>query len=299
MKVLLSGSTGLVGSALFESLRKQRHEVVRLVRSVGASSGTDIIWDPKTGEAEKSRFEGFDAVVHLAGDGIATGRWNERKKREIRESRALGTKNLAEILSQLQNPPSVFLTASAIGIYGNREAEVLDEQSQPGKGFLAEVCQEWEAAAQPASQKEIRTVQTRFGIILSSKGGALKKMLFPFKMGLGGIIGDGTQYMSWVALADVVGVLEKTLLDSSLKGPVNVVAPEAVNNATFTQILGDILLRPTLLPMPAFLARLAFGEMADELLLASARVTPKKLLASGYHFQFSDLKSCLEDLLSR
>ncbi|MCG3205229.1 MAG: Epimerase family protein [Elusimicrobia bacterium] len=272
---------------------------MRLVRSVGASSGTDIIWDPKTGEAEKSRFEGFDAVVHLAGDGIATGRWNERKKREIRESRALGTKNLAEILSQLQNPPSVFLTASAIGIYGNREAEVLDEQSQPGKGFLAEVCQEWEAAAQPASQKEIRTVQTRFGIILSSKGGALKKMLFPFKMGLGGIIGDGTQYMSWVALADVVGVLEKTLLDSSLKGPVNVVAPEAVNNATFTQILGDILLRPTLLPMPAFLARLAFGEMADELLLASARVTPKKLLASGYHFQFSDLKSCLEDLLSR
>lgn len=297
MKVLISGATGLVGFALYESLRRQGHEIVRLVRSVGDASGSDIVWDPLTGQAEISRFEGFDGVVHLAGDNIASGRWNEKKKIRIRESRVRGTINLTKILSKLERPPKVFVTASAIGYYGNRGEEILDEQSSVGKGFLSEVCQEWEAASAPAAQKGIRTVNLRIGVILSPLGGALKTMLLPFKLGMGGILGSGEQYMSWVALDDVIGIIEKVMAEPTISGPLNAVAPGAVTNKDFTAVLGDVLVRPTLFPMPAFAARLAFGEMADALLLSSTRVTPKKLLASGYKFRFSELKGYLEKVL--
>ncbi len=299
MKVLISGATGLIGTELFWSLHKQGHDIVRLVRSVGDVSGADICWDPMTGTADTGRFEGFDAVVHLAGESIASGRWTEKKKQRIRNSRVNSTKNLSVILSRLQKPPKVFITASAIGFYGNRGDEALDEQSAPGTGFLSDVCTLWEASTKPASEKGIRTVNVRFGIVLSPKGGALKTMLCPFKLGVGGIIGDGKQVMSWITLDDVIGVLEKALADNTLSGPVNAVAPEPVTNAVFTNTLGEVLARPTYLPMPAFAARLAFGEMADALLLASARVLPKKLQAAGYGFKAPKLEPALRGLLSR
>lgn len=298
MKVLISGAQGLIGTELFWTLHKKGHDIVRLVRSVSDVSGADICWDPHTGAVDPARFEGFDAVIHLAGDNIA-GRWSEKKKQRIRDSRVIGTKNLSEILARLQKPPRVFVVASAIGYYGNRGDAALDETSQPGTGFLPEVCQEWEAATKPASDKGIRTVSLRFGVVLSPKGGALKMMLPPFKLGVAGIIGDGKQYMSWVALEDVVGAIEKAAADTTLSGPVNVVAPEPVTNAVFTEILGNVLSRPTYLPMPAFVARLAFGEMADALLLASARVAPKKLQAAGYVFAQPKLEPALRKLLSR
>ena len=299
MRVLISGATGMVGEALFWSLRKQRNDIVRLVRSVGNVSGADILWDPSTGAADVAQFDGFDAVIHLAGESIASGRWTAKKKARIRDSRIVATKNLSQIISGLQKPPKVFISASAVGYYGNRGEEALDEQSRPGTDFLAEVCKDWEAATKPAADKGIRTVNLRFGIILSPKGGALKTMLIPFKLGMGGIIGDGKQYMSWIALDDAVGVIEKAIADTQLTGPVNAVAPEAITNAVFTKTLGEVLLRPTLFPMPAFAARLALGEMADALLLSSARVAPKKLIAAGYAFALPTLEGALKKLLGR
>lgn len=298
MKVLISGASGLVGSELFWSLHKQGHEIVRLVRTVANISGVDVLWDPKTGLADPERLEGFDAIVHLAGENIA-GRWTEKKKARIRESRVSGTQHLSNAIAKLKSPPKVFVCASAIGFYGNRADQVMDEQSAPGTGFLPDVCKEWEAATKPVSDTGIRTVNLRFGVILSPKGGSLKLMLPPFKMGVAGIIGDGKQYFSWVALDDAIGAIEKAISDASLLGPVNVVAPEAVTNSVFTQTLGDVLMRPTVLPMPAFAARLAFGEMADALLLASTRVAPKKLQAAGYTFKLPTLDAALKKLLSR
>ncbi len=297
MKILISGATGMVGQNLYLNLVREGHDVFRLMRSVSSAAGTDLVWDPLTGKAESARFEGFDAVVHLAGESIASGRWTEKRKKRIRESRVIGTKNLTNILSTLKHPPKVYVVASAVGFYGSRDAEVLDEQSKPGTGFLAEVCQEWEAATQDAAQKGIRTVNLRFGIILSPKGGALKVMLCPFKAGAAGIIGDGKQVMSWIALPDAVAIIESALTDTKLQGAVNVVSPDPVTNAVFTQTLGDVLKRPTLIPMPAFAARMAFGEMADALLLSSARVLPKKLQAAGYQFKLPTLKMALQTLL--
>ena len=298
MKILVSGSHGLVGKALIQSLTTDGHEVVRLVRkrTVGQD---EIEWHPNQGRIDAERLEGFDVAVHLAGENIAAGRWSSDKKRAIRESRVKGTALLSESLAQLSQPPQVFLSASAIGYYGDRGDELLTESSVPGEGFLADVCVEWEKAPQPAMEKGIRTVCTRFGIILDANEGALAKMLFPFRMGIGGRIGDGKQWMSWIALDDVVNGLKFAIQDETMRGPVNFVSPNPVTNAEFTKTLGRVLSRPTLFPVPAFAARLAFGEMADALLLASQKVEPSVLKERRFPFNWTSLEPALRHLLRR
>ncbi|MBL9083232.1 MAG: TIGR01777 family oxidoreductase, partial [Planctomycetales bacterium] len=258
-----------------------------------------IRWDPDAGEIDPSALEGFDAVVHLAGENIAGGRWNEERKRRILESRTKGTSLLAGALAKLKNPPKVFACASAIGFYGNRGDETLDERSPAGEGYLADVCKQWEAAAEPARAAGIRTVNMRFGIVLGMGGGALAKMLTPFKLGAGGNLGSGKQWMSWVALDDAVGAIHHALFNEALTGPMNVVAPTPVTNAEFTKTLGRVVARPTIFPMPAFAARLALGEMADALLLASTRVLPQALQLTDYRFRFPTLEEALRHLLGR
>jgi uncharacterized protein (TIGR01777 family) len=297
MKILISGSHGLVGKALIKSLTNDGHEIARLVR--GSAAASEIEWHPNQGRIDAQQFEGFDVVVHLAGENIASGRWTDEKKRAIRESRVKGTSLLSESLARLSRPPSLFLSASAIGYYGDRGDELLTEKSAPGEGFLPSVCIEWENATKPAVEKGIRTVHTRFGIILDRDEGALAKMLPPFKMGIGGRIGDGKQWMSWIALDDVVNGLRFLIADASTSGPVNFVAPNAVTNAEFTKALGRVLSRPTLFPVPAFGARLAFGEMADALLLSSQKVEPSVLQDRGFQFSWPTLEPALSHLLAK
>jgi len=298
MHVVVSGSRGLVGSALVPFLTTGGHRVTRLVR--GMAAGPDeTAWDPARGLVDASRLDGVDAVVHLAGENIAAGRWTASRKAEIRRSRVDGTRNLCEVLARLPRPPKVLVSASAIGFYGDRGAEVLTEASAPGAGFLTDVCREWEAATEPASRAGIRVVNLRFGMVLSPRGGALQKLLLPFRLGMGGRIGDGRQFTSWIALDDVVGAIHHAICEESVRGPVNAVAPEPVSNAEFTRTLARVLRRPTLLPVPAVAVRLAFGEMADALLLAGARVMPVRLQESGYRFRFPDLESALRHLLGR
>lgn len=297
MKILITGSTGLIGSALVPSLTSKGHEVIRLVRSTPKSGAAGVRWNPEQKYIDIAGLEGLDAVVHLAGENIAEGRWTEERKRRIRDSRVNGTRLLSEALAGLTAPPKTVLSASAIGYYGDRGEEILREDSASGSDFLANVCREWEAATQPAAQKGMRVVNLRFGIVLSKDGGALAKMLPPFQLGAGGKFGSGKQYMSWVALDDVVGVVDYALNNESLSGPVNVVSPNPVTNLEFTKTLGQVLSRPTLFPVPAFAARLVFGEMADALLLGSARVEPARLRESGYIFQYPELKSALRHLI--
>jgi uncharacterized protein (TIGR01777 family) len=246
-----------------------------------------------------SGLEGADALVHLAGENIAEGRWTDEKKARIRESRVVGTRVLSEALARLQRPPKSLLCASAIGFYGDRGGEMLTEESAPGVGFLPEVCREWEAAAGPAIERGIRVVFLRFGVILSAEGGALDKMLTPFKMGVGGKIGSGKQFMSWITLDDTIGVIKHALVNETLSGPVNVVAPTPVTNGEFTRTIGRVLSLPTIFFVPAFAARLAFGEMADAALLASERVEPARLKQSGYVFQHPELDGALRHLLKK
>src|SRR6266700_6219087 len=298
MKILVSGSHGLVGSALVTSLASKGHEAFLLVRHA-PDSAAEVEWYPERGSLALSRLEGMDAVVHLAGESIAEGRWSEEKKRRIRESRVKGTTVLSEALGNLKRPPGTLISASAIGYYGNRGDEILTEESSPGNDFLASVCSEWERAAEAASTKGIRVVKSRFGVILSNNGGALKKMLTPFRMGVGGRIGSGKQWMSWIALHDVIAGLEFALTNEALSGPVNFVAPNPVTNAEFTRTLGKVLSRPTIFPIPAFGVRLVFGEMADALLLSSQRVKPAHLTQAGYRFQFSDLDAALRHVLHK
>lgn len=298
MKILISGSHGLVGTALINSLVSPDHEVYRLVRHY-AESDSEIEWSPDRYSIALARLEGFDAVVHLAGESIAEGRWTDEKKKRIRESRVRGTKLLGDALANLANPPKTFISASAIGYYGDRGDEILREDSAPGNDFLSEVCVEWENATALASEKGIRVVNCRFGIILDPNGGALKKMLPPFRMGVGGKIGSGKQWMSWIALDDVVGALAFALANHSISGPVNFVAHSHVTNAEFTRILGKALSRPTLFPIPAFGVRLLFGEMADALLLSSQRVQPTRLSEAGYEFAYADLGAALSHLLGK
>jgi hypothetical protein len=299
MNILVTGSSGLVGSSLVPALTSGGHGVTRLVRSPPRDGEPAVIWDPAAGRLEPKAVEGFDAVVHLAGESIAAGRWTAAKKARIRDSRVGSTRLLCERLARTSRPPKVLVCASAIGYYGDRGDQVLREDSAAGKDFLAGVCREWEGAANPAARHGIRVVQTRFGVILSPKGGALAKMLTPFRLGLGGRIGDGRQYMSWIALDDVVGAIQHALATEALRGPANTVAPKPITNAEFTRTLGRVLSRPTLFPMPAGLARLAFGEMADALLLSSQRVEPARLLSYGYRFRFPDLEGALRHLLGR
>ncbi len=296
MKLLISGSHGLVGTTLINSLVSPDHDVYRLVRHY-AESDSEIEWSPDRYSIALARLEGFDAVVHLAGESIAEGRWTEEKKKRIRESRVKGTRLLGDALANLSNPPKTFISASAIGYYGDRGDEVLTEKSEPGKDFLSEVCVEWEQATALAAEKGIRVVNCRFGIILDATGGALAKMLPPFRMGVGGKVGSGKQWMSWIALDDVIGGIKFALANDSIKGPVNFVAPAPVTNAGFTKTLGKALARPTIFPIPAFGVRLLFGEMADALLLSSQRVESAVLQSSGYLFKYAQLDNALRHAL--
>lgn len=299
MKVLVTGSTGMIGSALIKFLSERGDRVTRLVRSPVQSSEPTVRWDPDVGQLQAKDIEGFDAVVHLAGESIAGSRWNAEQKAKIRNSRVKGTRLLSETLAKLAKPPKVLVSASASGYYGDRGDAVLREDSGSGTGFLAEVCREWEGAAEPASRKGIRVVHPRFGLVLSPQGGALPKMLLPFKLGVGGVMGNGKQYWSWVSLDDVIGAIHHAMVTESLKGPANVVAPRAPTNHEFTKTLGRVLSRPTIFPLPAFAARLALGEMADALLLSSARMEPARLLAAGYKFRHPELEPALRDLLGK
>lgn len=282
MKVLLTGARGLVGSVVARELISAGHSLTPLSHS---QAWPDLA--------------GHDAVVHLAGDNIASGRWTPEKKARIRDSRVEMTQRLCEGLAKLASPPRVVVCASAVGFYGNRGDEILREESPPGADFLAEVCCEWEAAARPAANAGIRVVHLRFGVVLSASGGALAQMLTPFRLGLGGVIGNGRQWMSWITLDDAVGVIGRALTDESLRGPVNAVAPQPVTNREFTKTLGRVLHRPAIVPLPAFAARLALGEMADALLLSSQRVEPAKLVACGYRFLFPELNGALRRLLKQ
>jgi len=297
MKILISGSHGLVGSALATSLKGDGHEVLALVRRAPFSDA-EVEWYPERGSLALSGMEGMDAVVHLAGESIASGRWTDEKKKRIRDSRVAATRLLAEALGNLHEPPKTLISASAIGYYGGRGDLILTEASAPGNDFLASVCVEWEDATESAHAKGIRVIKARFGVILSPDGGALKKMLPPFRIGVGGRLGSGKQWMSWIALDDVVGALRFVLDHETLSGPVNFVAPNPVTNAEFTKTLGKILSRPTLLPVPEFAARLAFGEMADALLLSSQRVAPERLQRAGYEFEYPDLAGALKQALN-
>ena len=296
MKILVTGSHGFVGSALLPALMAEGHRVVRLVRTA-APCADEITWDPAANEMDVAALEGADAVVHLAGENIA-GRWTAAKKGRIRESRVAGTRLLREALAKLQCPPRVLVAASAIGFYGDRDDEVLTEESAVGNGFLSEVTRDWEAAAQPARARGMRVVQLRFGMILSARGGALEKMLPPFRFGLGGRIGSGRQWWSWISIDDVVRAIQFALANELLSGPVNVVSANPVTNDEFTRVLGRVLRRPTIFPLPAFVARLALRQMADEVLLASTRVDPARLLGADFEFKQPELEMALRHLLS-
>lgn len=296
MKILIGGSHGLVGTALIKSLGTEGHEVFRLVRHAPTAK-TEVEWSPDRYSIALARIEGFDAVINLAGESIAEGRWTDDKKRHIRESRVKGTKLLGDALANLTVPPKIFICASAIGYYGNRGDEILTETSAPGVDFLAAVCAEWEQATALATEKGIRVVNARFGVILDTNGGALKKMLPPFRMGAGGRVGNGKQWMSWIALDDVVGALNFALTHDLLHGPVNFVSPNPVTNTEFTKTFGKVLSRPTLFPIPAFAVKLLFGEMGEALLLGGQRVAPKRLMSEGYQFQYSELRGALQHLL--
>ena len=296
MKVLISGASGLVGSALLTLLKQKKHETATLVREQSQDSDK-IFWDPQSGILNAALLEGFDAVVHLAGESIGEGRWTEEKKQRIHDSRVNGTRLLSETIAKLSSPPKVMISASAQGYYGNRGADILREDAPPGEDFLASVCREWEAATEPAKAKGVRVVCIRSGLILSQKEGALAKMLLPFRFGMGGKIGSGRQYWSWIAIDDHVRAIEFLLLNDSLQNAVNVSTPNPVTNSEFTQILGKVLCRPTVLPLPALAARIALGEMADALLLSSIRMEPKILIESGFPFFYPDLEEALYHVL--
>jgi uncharacterized protein (TIGR01777 family) len=264
----------------------------------GSTNGEERIpWDPAQ-PISPDAVSGFDAVIHLAGESIV-GRWTPAKKTKIRESRVAGTQNLARALAQAKEKPEVFICSSAIGYYGSRGDELLKEESSSGTGFLSEVCREWEAATHAAAAAGIRTVQMRTGMVLSPKGGALGKMLLPFKMGVGGKVGDGLQWMSWIDVQDLVGAIHHILKTDLLHGPVNMVAPRPVTNAEFTKTLASVLSRPAIFPLPVFAVKLAFGEMGETILLGSQRVEPTKLIMSGYPFRFRELRTSLEEILKR
>lgn len=298
LRILVTGSTGFVGSALVPALAASGHRIGRLVRTLPRKGKNEIQWGPETGFIDASRLEGIDGVVHLAGENIAADRWTAEKKAQIRDSRVVGTTLLCETLAGLKQPPKVLVCASAIGYYGDRGDELLTEESGSGAGFLASVCREWEAATKPAEQKGIRVVHLRFGMVLSPAGGAMAKLLPPFKKGLGGVLGTGRQYVSWITLDDVVGVIAHVLTTEALQGPVNAVTPNPVTNRELTRTLGRLLGRMTIFPMPAAAARLVFGELADELLLASQQVQPTRLLATGYEFRYPELEGALRHLLA-
>jgi uncharacterized protein (TIGR01777 family) len=297
MKILVTGSSGFIGSTLLPFLTSKGHDVRGMVRSSATPGSDDIEWDPIRRSINSKALEGFAAAVHLAGENIAGGRWTAARKRRIRESRTIGTRFLVDTLTGLVKPPKVLICASAIGYYGTRGAKLLREDSPPGHGFLPDVCQAWEAAANAAAAGGIRVVNLRIGIVLSAAGGAMTKMLTLFRTGLGGTIGDGGQFWSWIALDDLLAAVLHAIEKETLAGPVNAVSPNPVTNRDFTKTLARVLSRPAIAALPAFAARLMMGEMAGELLLASARVEPARLLDSGFKFLFPELEPALRHLV--
>jgi len=295
MKILITGASGLIGKALQRSFAAKGYKM--LLAGRGEPKNTDEIqWSVEDGFADEDlpQIEGFDAVIHLAGEGIAGLRWTDEKKKAIRESRVQGTRNLVNTLADLKQKPRVFISGSAMGFYGDRGDEIVTETSPPGDTFLADVCREWEVESRRAEDSGIRTVLLRTGIVLSKDGGALATMLTPFKFGVGGVVGSGRQWMSWVSLDDVIGIINFALENETLRGAVNVAGPNPVTNEEFTKTLGDVLYRPTFLPLPEFAVNLVFGEMGDALLIDSTRVEPKRLKDAGYEFKFTNLRSALE-----
>jgi len=295
MDIAITGTGGLVGSTIVPLLTTGGHTVTRMVRR--DSREGEVSWDPTASSFDATALDGVEAVVHLAGENIASTRWSSAVKDRIRQSRVQGTRVLSEGLARMPRPPKVLVSASAIGFYGERGDEILDEESVAGAGFLANVVQEWESATQPAVEAGIRVANLRFGVVLSPRDGALAKMLTPFKMGDGGHVGSGQQYWSWISVDDAAGAIHHAVMTESLHGPVNAVSPNPVTNAEFTKTLGRVLRRPTVVPLPAFAARLALGEMANELLLASTRARPSKLAESGYEFRQPTLDAALRHLM--
>ncbi len=293
----MTGASGLVGSALVSVLDARGHRVVKLMRGP-ASSASTATWNPEARQIDLRRAGNIDAVVHLAGANIAQ-RWTPEVKRRIRDSRVEGTLLLSDALAKLPTPPKVLVCASATGFYGNRGEEWLDERSAPGHGFLADTCQEWEAAADAARATGIRVVHLRLGIVLTPNGGALAKMLPAFRLGIGGRLGDGRAYWSWIVLNDLIEAILHALVTESLKGPVNAVSPNPITNSVLTETLGRVLRRPAILPVPRFALELLFGEMAREAMLASFRVKPSRLLETGFQFRFPELEPALRHLLVR
>jgi hypothetical protein len=297
MKIVISGASGLIGTPLVEQLVKNGHQVTKLVRRPARSGESQ--WDPRTGQIDASVIDGADAVIHLAGAGIGDKRWTAAYKREVLESRTLSTALLARTIASANTKPKVFLSGSAIGFYGARGDEQLTEDGSLGTGFLADVCRDWEAAAAPAKQAGVRTVFLRTGIVLSPRGGALKKLLPLFRLGAGGRFGNGKQWQSWISITDELNAIEY-LLTANVEGPVNLTAPEPVTNAEFTKVLAKVLKRPALFPVPAFGPRILLGgELADALLFTGQRVLPSRLEASGYRFAHRDLESALRALLGK
>lgn len=296
MHVIITGAGGLIGGALARHLRDDGHVVTPLRR--GGPASAPPRWDPYAGDVDWGDIDRVDAVVHLAGESIAGGRWTRARKRRILDSRVKGTRALVAALADLPARPRVLVCASAIGFYGDRGDEPLDEQSAGGRGFLADVCRQWEAEALAARAMGVRVVNARIGVVLSAHGGALPRMLTPFRLGLGGVIGDGSQVMSWVSLDDLVRMLAFCIAHDELDGPVNLVAPAPATNRAFTKTLGRVLRRPAALPLPAPLLRLLLGEMADALLLASAHVEPRRLSEAGYAWRHAALEPALRDILS-
>lgn len=297
MRILISGSSGLVGTALCQALKNKGHQVIRLVRDKSKVSDDAIFWDPENEGWDSSyslpKFENMDAVVNLSGENIA-GRWTDDKKNKIKSSRVKSTKTLSHILSSLKNPPEVLINGSAIGFYGDRGEELLTEESAPGDNFLSNVCQDWErAAVENLIKTKIRVVLLRTGMVLSTKGGGLATMLTPFKFGLGGVLGNGHQYMSFISLDDLVNIIIFLIENKQIIGPVNAVTPHPITNQEFTKTLGKVLHRPTILAVPKFLPSLIFGQMADDLLFASQKVYPKKLANAGFHFKYPTIESAL------
>ena len=298
MDILISGSHGLIGSALTSWLTSRGHRIVRLVRPPRAPGPSEIVWDPIAGTIDAGGLEGMDAVIHLAGESIASGRWTHARKQRILESRVRGTGLIAGALAHTRREPRTLICASAIGYYGNRGDEILIEQSGPGSGFLADLARNWEAAAEPARQAGIRVVHLRSGIVLSPTGGALARLLPVFRLGLGGRLGSGRQFMSWITIDDEVGAIGHALQHASMIGPVNLVSPQPVTNREFAETLGRVLRRPALFSAPAIALRMALGELSSEL-LGSLRVHPAAILAAGYTFRHPDLETGLRALLNR
>jgi uncharacterized protein len=299
MRILISGGSGFVGTALTAQLRKAGHSVGHLVRPGGKIYEGDVRWDPPEAAIDVAAMQGVDTVVHLSGASIADGRWTPQRKAILRSSRIDSTRVLVDAIANLRRKPAAFICASAIGYYGDRGNEVLTETSEPGPDFLALLVRDWEAEALRAEAAGIRTARLRFGIILSANGGALSQMLLPFKFFIGGRLGSGSQWMSWIALEDAVNIVRSAIEDEKISGPINVVAPNPVQNAEFARIAGKVLHRPAVMQVPAFVLRLGLGEMADSLLLASQGVVPGRLIAIGYKFRFETLEPALRAILSR